>query len=205
MVLDVKSSFSLCLVCVITEPTDIAFVIDEKVGGPRTMSKVWRFIKNMLKHVDMTNGNVNIKFIYECVNIPDIQLGQYKTKADLLAALSRLSHIPRTTADLLQTMTHRLHDNELNSVEPHHKIGVYITDGVSGNLSATLTEAQTAKLLHNIELYGVGILREDMDPTELRALVSCEVDEHLHMVTSASELDQVIDPLVSELCKGKSF
>ena len=191
-------------VCVFDEPTDIVFVVDEKEGGPETMNNIWKFIKDLLHYVDMSNGNVNVKFIYECIDIPDVQLGSYRNKTALMSALNRLAKHPRSTADLLQHMSYRLLGSDINAIEPHHKVGVYITDGASGNLSATLNEAQTAKLLHNIELFGVGI-GKDIDPTELRALVSCEVDKHLHMVIKPEDLDDVVHPVIRELCKGEIF
>ena len=189
-------------VCVFEEPTDVLFVIDEKKGGPETMKHIWEYIRKLVNKIDMSNGNLKIKFIHECIDVPEMQLGEYRNKTALLSALAHLSGHPRNTPDLLHLMSQRLLDGHVNSVEPHHKIGIYMTDSASGNLSATLNEAQTAKLLHNIELFGIGI-GNHINPTELRALVSCEVDKHLHMVIKPDDLEDVIQPVLEELCKGR--
>ncbi len=187
--------------CTIEKPTDIVFVIDDKSGSTQTIADIWKFIRSVVSDIDMTNHRVRIKFVHDCEEMTGVHLGDFENKTDILYAIDNMKMHASKSAELLRSMTETLSTPQENTLIERDKIGIYITDGSSGDIHATLTEAQGAKLIHNIEMFGVGIGR-DIDPTELRGLVSCEVENHLFTVPHSKKLPDVKRLLTKELCSG---
>jgi hypothetical protein len=90
-----------------------------------------------------------------------------------------------------------------NAILPRHKVGVFVTDGASGDLEATLREAQNAKLDHGIELFGVGVTG-DVNDVEMKAMVSCPPEKHLLFVPNHHKLKDMHRSLARKLCMAGS-
>ena len=199
---------------------DLTFVIDSKQGGSSHKKKMWKFIKNVLSYIDLNNGNVRVRFVHDCYAIPGFHLNGYTQRSSLLDAIDNMRVRHKTTAELLHTLTRQMTEggggdgdggglagidgtNELdNAIIQRRQVGVLITDGPSGDMEATLREAQNARLGHGIELYGIGVT-DKVSVTELQAIVSCPIEKHLQLVPTHRKLRTAHKMLARQLCEGR--
>ena len=146
---------------------------------------------------------MRLKIVHELLTVPALHLKDKMEKNSLLDALGSMRRTVRQTPELLRAMTQHLIQPG-GQGEDKRKVAVYITDGESGDLENTLREAQEARLLHDIHLYGIGI-GDEVNPTELQGIVGCLIEEHLFQVSSHSKLKKLIKTMAMELCLGKSM
>lgn len=194
--------FCLVAACAHGKPVDLAFVIDEKLGGARTLQHIWRWMRQVVSDLKLPPGHLRVKFIQECDTFPALHLGAYKDKSSLLNAIDHMKIQHSRTASMLRQMTDALTVPASNTLEERRRVGVYITDGSSGDLHGVLAEAQAAKLTHNIELFGIGLGRH-IDPVELRAIVSCEPEDHLFLLQHSSQLNEIKEIITEQICESK--
>lgn len=191
--------------CIPKQPLDLAFIVDEKQGGSDYKRKLWKFVRNTVSKLNFEDGDIRISFIRECADVPEVHLGQFN-KSALLKHLDTVRPQSARTAGLLRAMTKKLGEDETFSdnkiiQDSRHKVGVYITDGESQDLHATLREAQNAKFGNDIELFAVGVT-DKVNPVELNALVSCEPEDHLLTVGSHASLNKFYKKLAHKICRG---
>ena len=192
-------TFSLSA-CSPVEPTDLVFVVDEKQGGKTHSNAIWRLIRDVIRDLDLEDDRVKVDFVQDCPVFSGMRLGQHKDKMSLLDALEGLPHRGRVTSRLLRDMTSSMLSPADNALEGgRRKVAVYITDGTSGDLRDTLQAAQDAKLRHGVRLFGVG-LGPEVDPTEMKALVSCHSQEHLFLVPDEEGLGHIRQRLAFGIC-----
>ena len=193
------------------------------MGGTRYKRHMWELIRNIINRLVFEDDYVRVSFIRDCAEVPEMRMSRYYDKDSILDHLDATRPVLERTPGLLRATTNKLSENDLdldlenefdldlweNSVldlpEPQrlrHKVAVYITNGESRDLEATLREAQVAKFENDIEIFGVGI-GEDVNKVELNALVSCEPEDHLHTVTRHEELRRLYDVIARQLCEGK--
>ena len=184
---------------------DLTFVVDSKKGGSGYTKKIWKFVKNVISNLDTKNGDIRVRFVHDCIRVPGLHLKHHRgSKSGLLSALESMRATSKSTADLMKILTNQLTEPEdnFNTILERKKVGVYVTDGESGELEATLREAQNAKLGHGIELYGVGVT-DDVNTVELQAMVSCPVEKHLLLVPNHRKLRGMHKSLARKLCVGE--
>ena len=115
--------------------------------------------------------------------------------------LERTPGLLRAATNKLTTVHDIFDENDVIAENHRQKIAVYITNGESRDLEATLREAQFAKH-NNISIIGVGV-GEDINTVELNALVSCHTDKFLHTATTPQELRHLHQKIARNICEGK--
>ena len=78
-------------------PVEIVFIIDSKLGGPENVEYIWNFVRNVIKDLDIGKDKVRVGFVYDCVNIPDLDLGSHANKKKLLDAFDSIGERSMTT------------------------------------------------------------------------------------------------------------
>ena len=210
----------MCAGCKPGQALDIAFIVDDKLGGSGNKRRLYELISGVIDKLDIdddgtgtgTGGNsdVRISFIRECATVPEMRLSRYYDKNAMLDHLERTRPVLERTPGLLRAATNKLsdsvrdifHENEVIAEQGRQKIAVYITNGESRDLEATLREAQVAKLDNDISIIGVGV-GEEVNLVELRALVSCEPENFLHTGTSHDDLIRLQQEIARNICQGE--
>ncbi len=59
-------------------------------------------------------------------------------------------------------------------------------------------------MLKNVEMFGIGIGSE-VDTTELRGLVSCNIEDHLHLTSGDENPQQIATKILKQLCFSGLF
>ena len=209
--------------CELGAPIDLAFVIDDKDESADSMRQIYSFIRDVLDNVDFENDDdVRIHFVRDCVSVPEIPLHSGTAKDDVLAHLARSRPVSAQTPKLLAAATEKLADARaadmvafedafnFNNVQPLEDVAreearkqmtVYITNGESGDIEATLREAQRAHE-DGISMIGVAI-GDDVNMIEMKALVSCEPGDHLHFADSYYDLESLKMNVAATICRGE--
>lgn len=156
-------------------------------------------VRRIVEQVDMSGGQMRVQFVHSCPTAAG--RSSPLTKSLLPSAVDDLTGVkvkasPRkTTSELFETMTWKLTENG----RPGRKrVGVYLTDGQSGDLERTLVAVQAAKNDHGVEMFSVG-LGKDVSPVELKAIASCEVSEHSFVLRNPKTKD-ILANLARSLC-----
>jgi len=153
---------------------------------------------------DMTADAIRVRFVQDCPMKPGIRLGRHRSKSSLLTALQDLQYTPKNTSQLIQDML-EMQDTlqeDQNMLQAHRKkVGVYLTDGSSGDLRGTLDAAFRAKEQSGVRMFGVGV-GDLVDKTELQGLVSCRLEDHLHIVSQPEGLRDIRRKLITQICRG---
>lgn len=139
---------------------------------------------------------MRVQFVQSCAKAERLR-NRSNNKASLLNAIDDVVTPPqRSTADLFHAMTTKL---TTNGRPGRKRIGVYLTNGPSGDLEETLEAVQEAKNVHDVEMFTVG-LGKDLNPVELRAISSCEVSKHMFTAKSNSKTKELAKQLTKSLC-----
>lgn len=191
-------------VCVPKTPLDVVFVVDSKWsdgrggGGHRQLLEV---VRRIVEQVDMSGGRMRVQFVHSCPTAAAAGRSSPLAKSLLPSAVDDLTGVkvkasPRkTTSELFETMTWKLTENG----RPGRKrVGVYLTDGQSGDLERTLVAVQAAKNDHGVEMFSVG-LGKDVSPVELKSIASCEVSKHSFVLRNPKTKD-ILANLARSLC-----
>lgn len=191
-------------VCRPNAPLDVVFVVDSKSGDRRGDRRMLEAIRQVVEQVDMDDGQMRVQFVHSCSGRTDHRISDRSPIAKSLPvddpADLRGSSAPRQTSDLFETMTSKL---TVNGKPGRKRVGVYLTNGPSnGDLERTLEAVQEAKGTHGVEMFTVG-LGKDVNPTELRAIASCEVARHaftLRHQNHHSRSKEILKHLAQSLC-----
>jgi hypothetical protein len=125
----------------------------------------------------MEHGNIRVQFVTECPSARlTLSSGTFSDKQDLLTQLKDLTESPRQTEQLLSSMITKLQPEDSTS---RRKVGVYLTDGKSGDLSSVQRVAMEAKG-QGVEMFGFGV-DDGVDEAELEAIASGQHPFHLFM------------------------
>lgn len=155
----------------------------------------------MVEQVDMSGGRMRVQFVHSCPSA-----GRFSPLAkslppsatdDQTGVKAKVKAPPRkTTSELFETMTWKLTENG----RPGRKrVGVYLTDGQTGDLERTLVAVQAAKNDHGVEMFSVGLGR-DVNPVELKAIASCDVAKHSFVIRHPKAKDNILANLARSLC-----
>ena len=154
---------------------------------------------------------MRISFIRECASVPEMRLSRFHDKNSILDHLDKTRPVLERTPGLLRAATNRLnassdgiHTNLVDSVGERQKIAVYITNGESRDLEGTLREAQYAKHDNDVNIIGVGVGQE-VNLVELKALVSCDPEDHLHTAELHRDLHTMSHDIARNICQGKRY
>lgn len=167
--------------------------------------------RDILSRLDLDDDRGEVRIIEECLSPAgtSFDLGEYETKASLLKALDANLHpSPSTTsstAQLIQKMAEAfrrdggaLHGKSVAK----RRVGIYVTDGQSDDMEETVEAAQRAKFTDDVEIISVGVGHK-VNPTELRAVASCEVDRHFYAVNHHSKAPIVARKISKVLCLAR--
>jgi len=193
--------------CAFRGPVDIAFALDPKQEADVYRPDLWNFIRQFVSSMSVESSseeNIHFQFVHKCAEVPPLSLDQYSTKQAVLDAIDNMRLQPPGTTSLLEELVLTLNNSNQNSmaVEHNRKIGVYITDGRSEDIIASLRTAQSARFEHDIDLYGVGV-GEDIDLTELTALASCSSPprQRVFTVSNYENLPVLTEDILREICR----
>ena len=117
--------------CIPKDDLDLMFVIDPKTGSTTDNRALWKFVRQSIAGLDLSKGNVRVRFVRDCADAPEISLDQLMDKSRLLDELSRRRDVTTSsTSDLLRRMTLKLKgidgDRPANSVLKRRKVANYI-------------------------------------------------------------------------------
>lgn len=185
---------------------DIVFVLDTQSSDYNSRSHhIWRIVREIISRLNMDKGNIRIQFVSECSPAKqDLNSGHYMDKEALLFALKDIGEPPRRTAQLLSNMIAKFESHEemeSDSVANRRKVGLYLTDGHSGDFETVQRIAEQAKGQNNIEIFGMGI-GDDIDINELTAVTSCQHPFHMFGLShrESGRLTDAARKIVRQLC-----
>lgn len=192
------------------EPLDLVFVIDSKSEDDTSVSRLWNLTRDILSRLDLDDDRIQVRFVEECLTpgSTGFDLGEYETKENLMKALDASLHASPSTfsssAQLLQKMveTFRRDDGVHGNGVARRRVGVYVTDGQSDDIENTVEAAQMAKFTDEVEMITVGV-GQKVNPTELRAVASCEVDKHYYALNHHSKAPTIARKISKVLCLGR--
>lgn len=144
----------------------------------------------------MDNGQMRVQFVQSCAKTDRIR-NRSTNKLSLLEALNDAPAPSQgSTADLFHSMTSKL---TTNGKPGRKRVGVYLTNGPSGDFEETLEAVQQAKNEHDVEMFTIG-LGKDLNPVELRAISSCDVSKHMFTARNNSKSKELARQLTKSLC-----
>lgn len=162
--------------CRTRTPIDVAFVFDHKSRHPEFAQDFWILSRAIISELGAENEDlVSFEFVHKCHGSACSDQYRYASKTDALRAVDETLLSTRATSPkLIDRMTKSL---KANDPQQRHKVGVFMTDSWSDNFRETLGAADRAKYGNGIEMFSVGF-GGDVNPTELKAVASCPVDQH---------------------------
>lgn len=177
-------------------PLDVVFIIDPKTRDKRHRRHLLETVRNAVEHIDMDNGQMRVQFVQSCAKTDRIR-NRSTNKLSLLEALNDAPAPSQgSTADLFHSMTSKL---TTNGKPGRKRVGVYLTNGPSGDFEETLEAVQQAKNEHDVEMFTIG-LGKDLNPVELRAISSCDVSKHMFTARNNSKSKELARQLTKSLC-----
>ena len=190
------------------KPLDIVFAIESKSKLKTLARDVWEVPRGIISELDMDDDAVNVRILHECAAMADLEIKQFLDKNALMESLDNIG--PMSSAQLLEAMAEAIKqdgDHHSNGTENgrgvrRRKIGIYVTDGESGDFETTVGAAQRVKFDKDVELFAIGV-GHNINPTELRAVASCDVSHHFYSIRGHSKSTAVSRKLGKYLCLGR--
>jgi len=102
------------------------FVVDPKTGATAENRALWKFVRQIVAGLDLGKGNVRVRFVRDCLDVPEIHLDRFLDKTQLLDELSQRRGDTSPTPELIRRMTLKLKDVDgdkpANSVLKRRKV-----------------------------------------------------------------------------------
>ncbi|KAK7501402.1 hypothetical protein BaRGS_00007206 [Batillaria attramentaria] len=183
---------------------DLVFVLDTSTSmEEQNFELVRNFVRDFLSIAEIDNGRVRVGvIIYSTEDYLQFNLNEYKTKHEVLNALSDIAYHPGSTnmADALSTMRTVMFTPQNGDRPGVPNICIVVTDGASNiNSGRSVPEAEQARA-EGITIYAIGIGLTDTE--ELDGIVSKPVDEKRFAVQDFGELGKLRDRLNRAFCPG---
>lgn len=117
---------SSCTGCIPTGDLDLVFVVDPKTGATAENRALWKFVRQIVAGLDLDKGNARVRFVRDCLDVPEIALDRFLDKTQLLDELSQKQETTSPTPELFRRMTLKLKDVDgdkpANSVLKRRKV-----------------------------------------------------------------------------------
>jgi len=161
---------------------------------------MWELVRDVLSSIDISESQVRIQFVQSCTMFErSLALSDITNQTGILHAIDEITTLPRSTAELFESMTSKLMPERDGTLE-RKRIAIYLTDGPSGDLEHTIQAAQKSKNDNGIEIFAIAY-GHIANPTELQAIVSCDISNHLYKIKNHSKSRVVHKKIAKYLCK----
>lgn len=182
------------------KPADIVFVLDSSSSIPfKDFLKELNFTKNVVDLFDIGEDKTRVGLISFSTSVkPEIGLGQYNSKDDLIENIKRVQFLggnTNTGEALAYVKTKAFPDKQAN----RPRIAIVLTDGQSNNVESTVTEANAAKA-EGITVFVIGIGFQ-VDEKELESIASRPLSTYMFKIGSFDALDSIKSELAINTCK----
>ena len=135
--------------CIPKDDLDLVFVVDPKTGSTTENRALWKFVRQSIAGLDLSKGNVRVRFVRDCADVPEITLDQFMDKSRLLDELSRRDVTASPTSELLRQMTLKLKgidgDRPANSVLKRRKVRA-VVDFINTGMDKTSLDTSSGSL-----------------------------------------------------------
>ena len=181
------------------------FILDSSTSVSNTdFEKMLNVTKTFLAGTNIDDDKVRVGVVLYSTNVvKQFHLNRYKTKGDVLAAISEIRRMLGDTniADAIKITRESMFTTRNGDRPDIPNVAIIITDGISNiNSRRTIPEANKAKT-GGIRIFAIGVGVED--DTELDNIASLPIEDNRISIKDFDELHWKMDVMYMSLCSGK--
>ena len=186
---------------------DIVFVLDSSASiHKEQFQQQLQFVEDVVDQFPISTNEIRVGLLTYSYHVyPAFNLSTFNSITSLKRGIQRAKYAGQGTftAQAIAYTREIMFSNKSGGRQNVPEIMIIITDGISENQTATISEAKTAKL-KGIKIIVVGI-GNGVDKTELQTISSDPSSKFMINVNSYGKLDTIIDMLAGKACTGILF
>ncbi|GFO49686.1 collagen alpha-1(xii) chain [Plakobranchus ocellatus] len=191
------------IACSNKEAADIVFALDSSFSIRKDdFKRQLGFIQAIVDQLEYGPNDYQVGVIsFESDVILEIRLDQYKKKWDLRKAINKIKHMKNgtNTREALHFARTQMFTEAYGARSQAKKQLVIITDGLSENTTATVSEAAVARSV-GIEIFSIAVGTGPAEDFEIHSIASKPKAYHVFKVGEFKALASIVDSVSSAAC-----